>query len=220
MSNSSPAQFASPLDRFLFLMDRYEYFVAKAGTKIRRAPPEKTKAIFLSADQALKERMIGRLKSEISIFEDALGAGESLEDSGRQLWRYLIKRKLVPCSDLFDKISETDTVQVYGCDFRLLFASLNFFDYVSFTLEQIFSETWQSAVVRDPKVIQQLTADFTQIFSGEIRHTVEPSAPSHLIEEIETESLLKSDLHVKWMSPVFSNDKVDCIVSIVGITNH
>jgi hypothetical protein len=220
MSKSNPARSVAPIDHFLFLMDRYEYFVAQAGKKIRRAPPERTVAIFTSADQGLKERMIARLESEISIFEDTVVAREPLEDTGRQLWRYLIKRKLVPCSDLFDKISKTDTVQVYGNDFRLLFASLNFFDYISFTLEQIFSETWQNAVVRDPLIIQQLTVDFTQIFSGKIRNTVEPSAPPHLIEEVETESLLKSDLHVKWMSPVFANDKVDCIVSIVGIVNH
>jgi hypothetical protein len=219
-SHSSLTLSTAPLDRFLFLMDRYEFFVTQAGKKVRRAPLEKTKAIFLSADQTLKDRMIIRLESEISIFEDSLGAKEALDDSGCQLWRYLLKRKLVPCSDLFDKISKTDTIQVYGGDFRLLFASLNFFDYISFTLEQIFSETWQSAVVRDAKVIQQLGVDFTQIFSGEIRNTVEPSAPPHLIEEVETESLLKSDLHVKWMSPVFANDKVDCVISIVGIINH
>jgi hypothetical protein len=218
-SNHKQTKSDPSLDRFILLMDRYEKFVVLAGKKVRRAPPEKTKAIFLTTDDAHRERMITRLESEISIFEDTLGAGEALEDPARQLWRYLLKRKLVPCSDLFDKITKSDTIQVFGGDLRLLFASLNFFDHISFTLEQIFAETWQSAVSRDQQFVQQLFIDFTAIFSGDIRHTLRPSTPSHLIAEIGTESLLKSDIHIKWMSPLFLNEKVDSIIAIVGITN-
>jgi hypothetical protein len=219
MSNPREQTIDRSFDYFRSLMNRYTDFVTLAGKHVRRAPPEKTEAIFREADEALQLRMIARLESEISIFEDMLGADETLENPARQLWRYFLKRKLVPCSDVLDKITSSDTVQVYGADLRLLFASLNFFDYISFTLEQIFSETWQSAVVRDPQYVQQLFADFTNIFSGEIRNTVKPATPAHLIEELETESLLKSDLIVKWMSPVFQNEKVDCIVAVVGITN-
>jgi hypothetical protein len=219
MSKLHEIQHDLSFDRFRLLMDRYTAFVAQAGKFVRRAPPEKTEEIFHSADPAQRERMITRLETEISIFEDTLGAGEALENGSRQLWRYLLKRRLVPCSDMFDKISKDDTIQVYGTDLKLQFASLNFFDHVSFTLEQIFSETWQSAVTRDAKVSEGLYVEFTRLFSGEIRHSLNSNSPVHLIEEVDTESLLKSHLRVKWMSPVFLNDKVDSIISVVEVIN-
>jgi uncharacterized coiled-coil protein SlyX len=206
-------------EHFVSLMDRYEKYVQLAGKKVRRAPPEKTRAIFRDADDAQKERMITRLESEISIFEDTLGAGEPLENGSRQLWRYLLKRRLVPCSDLFDKIGENDTIQVFGADLRLLFASLNFFDHVSFTLEQILAETWQSAVARDAHFVQQLVGDFGALFSSKTRHTIEAKTPPHLVEEVDTESLIKSTLHVKWMSPAYFNDEIECGIFVVGIDN-
>ena len=200
-------------------MDQYEKFVGLAGKKVRRAPREKTELIFNLADNEQRERMIRRLETEISIFEDMLEAHEPLENPSRHLWRFLLKSRITPCSDLFDKISKTDTIQVFGRDLRLVFASLNLFDHVSFTLDQIFDETWQTAVKREEKIAQDLYVDFMQMFSGEIRQTTECKTPPHLVEEVGTEELVKSRLHIKWLSPAFSGDTVSCIISMVEIVN-
>jgi hypothetical protein len=209
-------------DRIRFLLDRYTDFVAQAGKSVRRMPSEKLETLLLIMEAPQRERMIARLENEVSIFENMLSSGESLGNPGRQLWRYLLATKQVPCSDVFDKIKPTDTIQVYGVDHRLLFASLNFYDHVSFTLEQIFCETWHQAVRRDPKVAEQLYTVFMRVISGEVDHTIE-GEPPHLIEEIDTELLLKSDLRIKWISPAFSkenNSKLVSVVSVIEISNH
>jgi len=184
---------------------------------------EKLEALLQSMESPQKERMIARIENEISIFEHMIVAKEPLANPARQLWRYLLTTKQVPCSDILDKIKPTDTIQVFGVDHRLLFASLNFYDYVSFTLEQVFCETWHQAVRRDPKVTEQLYTDFTRVISGEVRQTIASEPPAHLIEEVDTELLLKSDLRVKWISPAFSkenNSKLMSIISVVEISNH
>jgi hypothetical protein len=209
-------------NRIRSLLDRYSDFVAQAGKSVRRMSPEKLEALLQSLEPSRRDGMIARLENEVSIFENMLSAGESLENPARQLWRYLLTTKQVPCSDILDKINPTDTIQVYGVDHRLLFASLNFYDYVSFTLEQVFCETWHKAVRRERKVEETLYASFMRVISGEISHTIE-GEPPHLVEEIDTEMLLKSDLRVKWISPAFSkenNSKLVSIISVVEISNH
>jgi hypothetical protein len=207
------------LDCFRSLMDRYEKFVAQTGKKVRRAPPAETIALFQNADNALKERLFKRLETEVAIFEDMLEAREALDNSSRHLWRFLLKSKLTPCSDVFDKVSKTDTIQVYSSDHRLIFASLNFFDHVSFTLEQVLGETWQTAVKRDMAIVEDLYVQIMHVFSGKIRHTLKVTTPAHLVEEIGTECLIKSKLRVKWASPVFSGDIIPCIISVVEVVN-
>jgi len=204
-------------DRIRLLLDRYSNFAAQAGKTVRRATPEKLQTTLLSMDDAQKDRMITRLETEIAVFEEMIRAGESLSNPGRQLWRYLLTTKQVPCSDLFDKIRQTDTIQVFGIDHRLLFASLNFYDYVSFTLEQVFTETWHRAVTRDQRVSEELYKELMMMISGEIRHTVEGKVPSHLVEEVDTELLIKSHLRVKWMSPTFSNEKNPHQMAVIAV---
>jgi hypothetical protein len=209
-------------DRIRSLLDRYTDFVTQAGKSVRRMSPAKLEALLRSLEPARLEGMIARLENEISIFEHMIVAKEPLANPARQLWRYLLATKQVPCSDLFDKIKPMDTIQVFGVDHRLLFASLNFYDHVSFTLEQVFCETWHQAVRRDRAVEETLYTLFMRIISGEIRHTMQ-GEPPHLVEEVDTELLLKSDLRVRWISPAFSKEndsKLVSIISVVEIFNH
>lgn len=163
---TNPQRLDSTIDRFCSLMDQYAVFVEKAGKKARRTSPDVTRALFQSFDSAQKERVIERLQREIVILQETLEAGEPLANPSRQLWRYLAHTRQVPCSDIFDKITMTDTIQVFGADHRLHFVSLNFYDYVSFTLEQIFGETWHGATRRDAEIEQRLYEVFVKAFSG------------------------------------------------------
>jgi len=209
-------------NRIRSLLDRYSDFVAQAGKSVRRMSPEKLETLLQSLEPSRRDGMIARLENEISIFEHMIVAKEPLANPARQLWRYLLATKQVPCSDIFDKIRPMDTIQVFGVDHRLLFASLNFYDHISFTLEQVFCETWHQAVRRDRKVEETLYAAFMRVISGEVRHTIE-GEPPHLVEEVDTEMMLKSDLRVKWISPAFlkeNNSKLVSIISVVEISNH
>jgi len=210
----------SSVDRFCSLLDRYEHFIKLAGKSVRRATPDKTRALFQSFVATEKVNVLKRLETEISIFEETVGASEALANPSRQLWRYLAKAKLIPCSDIFDKISDRDTIQVFNCHHRIDFVSLNFFDHVSFTLEQTFGEPWHTAVRRDAKVEQLLYEQFVRVFSGEIRKTTTVDNPWHCIEEVDTELNIKSQLHVKHLSPVYSQERLECVIAVVELLKH
>ncbi len=94
-------------------------------------------------------------------------------------------------------------VCVYDLSNRQIFQNLRFFDFVSITLEQLFCSSWYDYSSRPPEIEKILFEEGLQLLSGQVRHTVQPSAPEHLIEEKNTADLLKVRILVKWGSPIF-----------------
>lgn len=210
----APNHAATLTERYLALVDRYAGFVTGAGKTLHRATPERARKLFESTTEARRKSLVARLEVENSIFEETLAAGDKLTDSRKLLWRHFSRSGFVPCSDLFDKIGDTDVVEVYGMDQIHLTQNLNFFDWIGFTLEQLFCQEWFTLTRRDKEVEKYLYEVMVRIFSGEITTTVAPEAPWHLIEETDSELMNKFFLRVKYASPVFSGGKLCALVAI------
>jgi hypothetical protein len=210
------AHFDPSVDRFRSLLDRYTEFSRRAGKHVRRSEPEKGRKMFLALPENQRELLLARLEKEIQIFEAATAAEEPLANPSRQLWRYLSMNGLTPCSDFFGKLSETDTIHVYSLDQLLVFVSLNFFDHVSYTLEQIFCQIWHQATRRDPAITEQLSVEVGRLIRSDAPRTFDPRNPWHLVEELDTELSFKYLLRVKWISPLFSDRKLAGFVAVVG----
>lgn len=205
---------------FAELLDRYAEIAAIAGMKAQRSKPEQARKMFLDLPDLSKQRLMNRLMTDVSIFEEAQAAEESLKDGRLLLWRYFKKNKITPLPDLFDKISETDLIQVYSPEQYFLFASLNFFDHLSCTLEQIFYGKWNQMTRREPQIIRQIVNAYGQILSGEIRKTVDIGNPWHLVEEVGTEMLLKFWLRIKWISPAYAGQELANIIVIAAVSGN
>jgi hypothetical protein len=204
----------SSFDRFSSLLDRYADFLIHAGKPVRRATPEKARSLFSALEASHKTRIISRLEIEITLFEEIIAAGEKLTDSARFVWRYFTKCGGSPSSDIFGKIHEGDVVEIYSTEQIHLFQNLNFFDWVSSTLESIFCEPWFQTTKRDSEAQLLIYAAALRIITGEVRETLDPKVPWHLIEEIDTEMNLKFHLRLKWISPVFKNQQLESIIAI------
>ncbi len=153
------------------------------------------------------------------MFEEAAAAAEPLNEPTRLMWRYFSKNGGTRCSDIFDKISNTDVVEVFNSEQQLCFVNFNFFEHVSFTLEQIFYMTWHHATKRDPAIQQRLLETSRRILAGEIRQTFDPGIPGHLVEEVDTQLLLKYQIHMKWASPVFTESKNSGFIVVLEVRN-
>lgn len=198
----------SPADLFLALLDRYERFIVLAGKKVRRTDPDEGRRLFGNLNDLQQKRLIHRLETEMSIFSDVLGAGENLTDSPRLVWRYLARGGYTPCSDVFDKMGDSDIIEIYGRDQIHLFQNFNFFDWISLTLERVLCETWYQNTRRDPEIERIIYAEIGRILGGEVDRTYEPDAPWHLIEEVNSEMLFSFELRVKWASPIFQKGQI------------
>jgi hypothetical protein len=201
-------------EHYLALLDRYARFVTDAGKTLRRTSPEKARALFEGADELRRKALVARLEAEISIFEETLAAGEKLTDSRKLLWRHFSRSRFAPCSKLFDKIRDTDIVEIYGLDQIHLFQNLAFFDWISHTLEQVFCETWYTLSKRDPSIEKMLYEFGLRIAAGGVKETTDPGVPWHVVEELNSELMMKFHYKLKYVSPIYSTGQLCAFVVI------
>jgi hypothetical protein len=198
----------SSTEQFEGLLDRYAGFVAMAGKKTYRSSSDESHRLFQALDETRRTRVIERLQSDISVYEEMIAAKEELTNSKRILWRFLSRAGITPCSDIFDKIGDTDIVEVYGPNHIHLSQNFNFFDWISVTLDRIFCEAWHETTRRDPIVAKTAYETISRIMTGEFRNTFDPQIPWHWLEELDSELLFKFQIHIKWASPIFYNRQV------------
>ena len=82
------------------------------------------------------------------------------------------------------------------------------------TLEKVYLDTWYNISKRDQSQQQIIAQHAIRIFSGTQRETVYPGVAWHLVEEVDSEMLLKFELRVKHMSPIFHNHQVAGLIAI------
>ncbi|MGZ3683359.1 MAG: hypothetical protein ACXVCI_05880 [Bdellovibrionota bacterium] len=201
-------------DHYLALLDRYAQLITAAGKTLRRSSPEQARALFEKVDEPRRKALLARLEAEISIFEETLAAGEKLTDSKKLLWRHFSRSRFAPCSQLFDKIRDTDVVEIYGLDQIHLFQNLAFFDWISVTLEQIFCEAWYVLTKRDPGIEKMLYEIAQKIAAGGLQETIDPGVPWHLVEELNSEKMMKFQYKLKYVSPVVSAGQLCAFVVV------
>ena len=109
----------------------------------------------------------------------------------------------------FDYITEDDTVEVYSLAQVQTFRNLQFFRFVSFTLEQIHSQPWYQLTRRQPAAEAALAAAATKIISGAHKQTLNMSdLPEHLAEEVGSSELRRFTIEMKCLSPVLSKWRI------------
>jgi len=199
-------------------LDRYQHLLELTGKKVYRSKPAEAKRLLSTLTEPLLAVMDKRLSTEISILEQILAAGEPATDPKRQLWRFLKGNSLTPCSDLFDKIDDRDLIQIFSREQLMLFSSTNIYDFVSFTLEQLFSLTWYECTVREPAIEQNLASSAVEVLSGKHKTTFCPEVPAHIVQEVNTEKCIKTNMHVKWISPIFTDGQVSAFIAILGMS--
>src|SRR5665213_990167 len=155
------------VDELLQLFSSYQELLEKSGYKVRRSQASDARVMFVNMDAIKQKYLLSRLTSEIAIMQDLRHGKERTTDSTKQLWRYLKLNRLSPCSDLFDKVTETDVLQLFSPEQTLLFVSTNIYDIVSFTMEQLYTQTWYESTKRDPVTEHLLAQAAMKVFAGE-----------------------------------------------------
>jgi hypothetical protein len=201
-------------DRFISLLDRYADYAKSAGKTIYRSPEPEARALFagLPADRA--SWLLDRLHNELTAIEQLVAHGEKLTSNSRMLWRFFQQTGFKPCTDLLEKITDGHVIEVYAPNHCHIWQSFNFFDWISMSLEKIYTETWYQCTVRDPKLERDFALIATKVLGGEFNTTVEPGVPWHWVQETESARLYKFEFLMRYMSPIFLNGKVVGLVTV------
>lgn len=145
----------------------------------------------------------------LEVYTEMRSEGISLRDSPKLLWRVMRRMSLTPQSDIFDKIADDDVVEIYNTEQNQIFRNIKFFEYISYSLEEVYGVNWQDATARPEKNARELYALCVDMFSGKIPGTVSmKDVQSHVCEETKSVERFRIHLSFKWLSPIKSEQNV------------
>lgn len=206
---------ASLEERFLVLMRQ---FTAKANTNGYKIKPATTDSWsrFCSLPDEKKQEIFNTFLVYYKVCASALESGHPLSNTMAMIWCLFKEMEWRPASDLFDKIQDTDVIEVYGSDFRQIFRNMNFFDICSYSLTEIFTYDWRDLYRRDDSITIKLAEKAGEVLTGKVA-TVPIGVDWHYLEEVFSENQNKIYIVHKFLSPLYN--KQNQIVAFVAISD-
>lgn len=171
--------------RFYELACRYQEIGAMHGIKIRTFKSPDL-PLFHAASPEVRKRATDFLESILSIHEEAIAAKEVPVNSRQLIWRALRKLSLVPGRDVFDSLTDDDVVVMYDGAHKVIFWNLQFFKFISYSIEELFFRSWTEFTRREPEIQQKLIEFATDIVTGKITGTFKIDVSKHRVEEIDS----------------------------------
>jgi PAS domain-containing protein len=184
-------QFASqlflrpPLEKLHREIERTKSLIQALGIPMTHFPNSKTIQKMTQLSEAHVDRLCFQLR--VTQYLSTLSNQEALESAAFQ--SELLKKAL----DFFglESISENipafeadDIIEVYNSDSIQLYRSLNFFEYSSYSLEDLLLNEWFHLWERPSWAIEQLMALVQQTLSGQSDLITNPNVTPHLLREI------------------------------------
>lgn len=199
--------------------DLYELRESAQGLALRLKDLGYTTPAYSMDNRPLPENFRERLE-ELKIFSKLVNelVCENPGTKGHKdlLWKYLSYKKFAPTSDVLDKISDDDCIEVYDMDGNQMFRSLNCFSLMSFSVEDLVSLNWKRAFRRSAKVTLGLLELVLRFATGYFRTTYDcAKVPVHIVEETSAKRN-KIRLRFRYIAPLRQGGK--CIAMLV-VTN-
>ncbi len=200
-------------EKFKQMCFYYSDLLASEGKKVSplRGPGL---PVFSALTMEQKQNAVDFIGSALAVFEETRAEGYQLVDSPKLLWRSLRKLGWTPQSDVFDRIGDKDVVNIYSSQHVQVFQNLNFFDWVSLTLEELYANPWHQYSRREQDCAQLAYQGAVELFHGNRPATFDPEIPEHYVEEIDTEENRKFYIKIHTVSPLKQNGNVVGLLAI------
>lgn len=209
MKSAAPLQEKTPGCDELFKRQCVEFseLLAEAGVQVR--PFRSLDLPFFSKlDDDRKKRAVSELGFALEVYRETRAEGFEVKDSPKLIWRMLRKLGWTPQSDFFDKVDDDDVIQIYTRDQAAVFYNLNFFKWITYTIEDLYTRPWFELSRRDESAMMKLYEVAVEILSGVRMGTSLLDVPAHRCEEMDSEGMSKFWIQVKYASPVKKDGEV------------
>lgn len=131
---------------------------------------------------------------------EAIGA--DLSRNRTLAWRVMNAMGFRPLSDVFDKVAETDVIEIYDSNSKIVFATPAFFDLTSYTMEDLYTRPWTDLWGRDPEITNQIFQYVVRTLSPENHDTVALTVPVHEVWELQSHEARRAFVQPTLFSPV------------------
>lgn len=171
---------------------------------------------FSRMGEAHQTAALADLRSYLKVCRTVIASDGDLKDPITLTWNGIKEMNLRPSSDLFNHITDGDIVEIHNPEGIQIFRNFDFYACCSYSLEELYSFSWNYLYTRDPRIIATIVKIATAIYNGSIRNTVVTNLPVHTIEELYSPFKYKILAEVPFISPLFDKQtgKVAATVAI------
>lgn len=204
IKNSFDGDSSSQFIEFAHKIASYAY---QAGCTV--TPFHQTDVPYFNSQSSEKKlEILAAMKVFVEICQLTLANDKRLNDTKALTWYALKHLNMRFTSDLFDKISDDDILEVYTYDNIQVFRNFKFLDLISYTIEDIFCRPWPELFVRhDLQKLSDVLAVIRKMATRQINETVSLEyLGAHQISEAHSALRYKYNYIVKHLSPLYDKD--------------
>jgi len=182
------------------------------------------KIIKNQMDEKCAQRLIDHLKPAITIISN-LEYDKELniydQQEGFYLKRFLFLNKLHSNYNLDEILDESDVIEVYDANHIQMYRSFNFFQYCSYSFEEIFTNEWWRLFKRSVFVTNKIIETAEKIFSQHLVDIHHVNCPDHWVEETNSKHSYGCYVQQKIMVPLLNEkNKVVAIMAPFSVLKY
>jgi hypothetical protein len=198
---------------FLHLADALKIYHDKCGIPFK--PYDDPRLPHFSklpvAGQNLVLTSVGTM---LNLYAEMENHGERPNDSSRLLWRSLSRLGWRPMSDIFDKIESDDVIEIYSDTNVQIFRNMNFFRYISITLEEMCVYPWYQIAQMDTVASDYYATLAPKMKNNTITESFRTPIPKYYAKELMGEKNVL-EITPRWISPVYVGPQCVGIISLI-----
>ncbi len=196
--------YSSNKKEFCLLAEQISNIAGKHGIKIA---PYNSEALphFSKLDENAQVEILNQLRMYVHICQKTLEIYGSLHFSTQMIWVALKELQLIPCSDLFTKITSEDVIEIHDLGNKQIFRNLRYFEFCSYTLEEVHCVPWTELYYRPVEDLSVLLSFAENIIKNPPRSTIACDFGPQLIQELNSSARLSMSNTIKYYSPLFDN---------------
>lgn len=155
------------------------------------------------------------IESYYAVCQDTRRRGSSLRGERAILDQALEHFNLQIDPEIFKFIGPRNVFEFYSENQTQFFRTANFFEYTSYTIEDLYSRSWMNLYARDEKIVGKIIEHANHILSGKAQGIIQPDIPEHIIAERASLEKLKLSVLIECLAPLRRDGKTVGILSVI-----
>ncbi len=112
-------------------------------------------------------------------------------------------------------IKEDDIIEIYNNESRQLYRNFRYFDFCSYSIEELYSLEWWNLFSRDANITSQLIEESQKIFSNTVDTHIFSEIREHMVTELASVDKLANSYRVRLFSPLVVNKKTEAMIVVI-----
>lgn len=201
---------------FKSLCEELSHLIEQEGWVVRPYQNENV-PFFKSLPEEMKSPVCAELSEYLKICKRSQAAGHSITDARLLIREAQDHHGFYFDEDLHKVIEKGDVVEFYKLNHMQIFRTFSYFEYTSYTIEDVYCRPWYSLYERDEKITEKILQMAEPVFLGEQRTPLFLDVGSHLISERSSLEKLKLRNKANWIAALYKDKKQIGYVNVIRV---